>query len=142
MSRIKIELPESFSFEHIIPVRITDINYGGHVGNDKYLSFLHEARMAWLAKYGYTELSFAGTGLILSQAVIEYKKELYYGDTIRVQLQATNPVKYGFDLYFCILLQTNDEAVIAAKAMKTMLCYDYNTKGLVTLPQSAFHLFS
>lgn len=142
MSRIKIELPESFSFEYIMPVRITDINYGGHVGNDKYLSFLHEARMALLAKHGYTELSFAGTGLIMSQAIIEYKKELNYGDTIRIQVQAVNPGKYGFDLYYCILLQTNHQPLIAAKAITTMLCYDYSAKRLVSLPPHIETLFS
>lgn len=143
MSRIKIDLPESFSFEFTMPVRITDVNYGGHVGNDKYFSFLHEARMAWLAQHGYTELSFEGTGLILSQAIIEYKKELNYGDTIRVQVQAANPGKYGFDIYYCMLLQTNDQPVIAAKAMTTMLCYDYSQKRLVSLSATVQnHLFN
>jgi acyl-CoA thioesterase FadM len=47
MARIKIELPQSFSFTCRIPVRITDINYGGHAGNDTVLSIIHEASRAW-----------------------------------------------------------------------------------------------
>ena len=40
MARIKIDLPDSFSFSTSFAVRITDLNYGAHVGNDKVLSFL------------------------------------------------------------------------------------------------------
>ena len=82
MARIKIELPKDFIFSYSMPVRITDLNYGNHVGNDRYLSYLQEARMAWLAGMGYTELELAGTGLIMSNAMIEFKRELSYGHII------------------------------------------------------------
>jgi acyl-CoA thioester hydrolase len=45
MPRVKIELPESWTFRTDIPIRITDINYGNHMGNDSFLGILHEARM-------------------------------------------------------------------------------------------------
>ena len=43
MARIKVELPELFTFNTTIPIRITDLNYGNHVGNDTILSMIHEA---------------------------------------------------------------------------------------------------
>jgi len=43
MTRIKIQLPASFLFAATIPIRITDINYGGHVGNDTVNSFINMA---------------------------------------------------------------------------------------------------
>ena len=46
MQRVKVELPANFNFSCIIPIRITDLNYGGHVGNDAVLSLIHEARIA------------------------------------------------------------------------------------------------
>ena len=52
MERIKINLPETFTFSTIIKIRITDINYGGHVGNDSFLSLVHEARLQFLASNG------------------------------------------------------------------------------------------
>ena len=57
MTRIKIELPETYLFSTEIPVRITDLNYGNHLGNDAILSLLHEARVRFLAYYGWTESS-------------------------------------------------------------------------------------
>ncbi|MBA3674954.1 MAG: esterase, partial [Chitinophagaceae bacterium] len=58
MPRIKINLPvKYFNIEINIPVRITDINYGDHVGNDSLVAIIHEARMQFLQHYGYTELN-------------------------------------------------------------------------------------
>ena len=60
MARIKIDLPVKFSFSTTIPIRITDINFGGHVGNDTILSIVHEARAKFFQHFGYDELNFWG----------------------------------------------------------------------------------
>ena len=100
MARIKIELPEPFYFSCIIPVRITDINYGGHVGNDTVLSVIHEARMQFFKHLGYTEMNFAGTGMLMADVAIEFKKELFYGDAVIVDIKAGDISKVGFDLFY------------------------------------------
>ena len=48
MPKTKIILPERFTFTTEVPIRITDLNYGGHVGNDAVLSILHEIRVQFL----------------------------------------------------------------------------------------------
>lgn len=65
MERIKLTPPEEFKFSTKIKVRITDINYGNHVGNDTFLSYLHEARMQYLNHFNYTELNVNGCSLIM-----------------------------------------------------------------------------
>jgi len=84
----KITLPDSFAFSCDIPVRITDLNYGGHVGNDTILSLIHEARVQYLKKFGMQELDFAGVGLIMGDAAIEFKSESFHGDVIRVWVKS------------------------------------------------------
>ena len=86
MARIRIELPEEFHFSINIPIRITDLNYGGHVGNDTVLSMIHEARVQFLKAHGYSELNLAGVSLIMADAGIEFKAELFYGDITTVRL--------------------------------------------------------
>src|ERR1700692_663956 len=100
MARIKIELPESLSFVTLIPIRITDLNYGGHVGNDTILSLIHEARMQFLTHFGYTELNVAGTALIMGDVAIEFKKEIFYGDKVLVSVAAGDFSRVGFILYY------------------------------------------
>ena len=84
MNRIKIQLPEQFSFSTQIQIRVTDLNYGGHVGNDTILSLLQEGRQQFLQSRGYAELSVESFGLIMADAMIEYKKELNHKDIIEI----------------------------------------------------------
>lgn len=137
MERVKINLPATFLFSTTLTIRITDLNYGGHVGNDTFLSLMQEARQQFLLSYGYKELSFAGYGLILSEAAIEYKRELNYGDTIKISVAASSFDKYGFDLFYKIEIVTASETILAGKAKTGMLCYDYTNKKLVPIPDEA-----
>ena len=86
MARIKIELPEKCIAIFIIPVRITDINYGNHVGNDSLVAIIHEARMQFLQQYGHTEIDVCGTSLIMNELLVEFKNEAFYKDIIEVKL--------------------------------------------------------
>ena len=131
MSRIKLQLPSAFSFQTQIPIRISDINYGNHVGNDAVLSLIHEARVQFLAAKGFSELNCGGVGLIMSDAGIEFKKEIFYGDVITAFVTAVDFTSIGFDLYYN--LETNGKAAVLAKT--GMVCYDYEKKKLAQVPQ-------
>lgn len=134
MARIKIDIPASFSFSTPIQIRITDINYGGHVGNDTVLSIIHEARMQFLQNYGYKELSIGGVGLIMSDVAIEFKKELFYGDQVSVSVAAGEFSKFAFELYYLIEKKHADKTVAAAIAKSGMVCYDYEKKKIALVP--------
>ncbi len=45
-------------FSATLEVRISDINYGNHLGHDSLVSLLHEARVRFLRHLGYTELNY------------------------------------------------------------------------------------
>jgi len=137
MDRIKIDLPIDFLFSTHIPIRITDINYGNHVGNDAFLSLIHEARMQFLQAYGYTELSIEGIGLIMADVAIEYKLELNYGDIVTIYVSATDFDKLGFDLFYKMVINRNNEEIVVAKAKTGMMGFDYQLKKRVTIPALA-----
>ena len=105
-----------------VPVRITDLNYGNHVGNDALVSIIHEARVAWLAKNSLTELDAGGTSLIMGDLAVEYKKESKYGDRLFVSIAAGDTTRLSFELYYSIKNQ-RDELVAIAKT--GLVCYDY-----------------
>ncbi|HTE23405.1 acyl-CoA thioesterase [Flavitalea sp.] len=137
MARIKIDLPSNFSFRVTIPVRITDINYGGHVGNDSVLSIMHEARMQFLKYHGYSELDFGGTGLIMNDVGIEFKNELFYGDSIIASVSAGDFSKVSFDLYYKFEKSTGEKLVLVAAAKTGMICYNYDQKKISVVPEAA-----
>src|SRR5688572_21136575 len=139
MARIKISLPQNFSFTVSIPVRITDVNYGGHVGNDTILSLVHEARMQYLKQLGYTEMQFAGVGLIMADAGIEFKNQLYYEDVVLVSIACTDYSKVSFDLYYklekVVRNDSNSKKILVAAAKTAMVCFDYTNKKIVAIPE-------
>ncbi len=137
MERIKISLPDEFSFSTIIKIRITDLNYGGHVGNDSFLSLIHEARQQFLNHFGYSELNFENASLIMADVAIEFKKELNYKDEVKISVAASGFNKYGFDMFYLLELTNNNQSIIAGKAKTGMLCYDYTNKKLLAVPEAA-----
>lgn len=137
MDRIKLNLPDTFPFSTTLSIRITDLNYGGHVGNDTFLALIHEARQQFLQHYGYTELSFEGTGLIMADSAVEYKHELSHGDVIKISVAATGFDKLGFDLFYLIELVNPEGNKIAGKAKTGMMCFDYTAKKKASVPDAA-----
>ena len=136
MARIKIDLPDQFPFTTEIPVRITDLNYGAHVGNDTILSLIHETRMQWLLNLGYTsELSIEGIGLIMADAGIEFKSELFYGEKIFASLAVTGLTKIGFDIYYKLEKGNSAERIVVALAKTGMLCFDYQKRKIASVPE-------
>jgi len=134
MNRIKIDLPENFHFTTNITIRVTDLNYGGHVGNDSFLSLLHEARQQFLISHGYKELEMEGVGLIMADVAIEFKKELNYGDIVKISVAAMGFDKLGFDLFYKMELINGEESILTGKAKTGMMCYDYTQKKKVAVP--------
>ncbi len=137
MARIKIDLPENFTFHCDLAVRITDINYGGHVGNDAVLSILHEIRMQFFRHFGYTEMEFAGTGMLMADVAIEFKSELFYGDVINASVTASEFSKIGFDIFYKLEKQSGEQKKLVAVAKTGMICYDYDNKKIVAVPDEA-----
>lgn len=137
MARIKIDLPDQFSFSTSIPVRITDLNYGNHVGNDAVLSIIHEARMQFLKNFGYSELDFAGAGMIMSDVAIEFKNELFYGDIVLASVKALDFSKVSFDIYYKLEKIAGNNSMLIAAAKTGMICYDYTKKKVVAVPEDA-----
>ncbi len=137
MSRIKIDLPANLNFQTSIPVRITDLNYGGHVGNDAILSLIHEARMQFLKNIGYSELEFSGLGLIMTDAGIEFKNELFYGDIVVASVGCANLSKVSFDIFYKLEKKVNDSSQLVAMAKTGMVCYDYAKKKVSSIPEEA-----
>ncbi|MFD2920105.1 acyl-CoA thioesterase [Terrimonas rubra] len=137
MARLKLIIPSQFSFTTQIPVRITDVNYGGHVGNDAILSIIHEARMQYLQANGYSEISFEGAGLIMSDVAIDFKNEVFYGDTIIAHVTANDFAKVGFDIVYKLEKIKDDKTIPVALAKTGMVCYDYQARRIAAVPEVA-----
>lgn len=134
MARIKLELPQSYLFSTTIPIRITDLNYGGHVGNDTILSLLHEARMRFLRHHGFSEMDFGGVSLIMGDVAIEFKGEAFYGDEVKVYVAPFDFSKASFDLAYKMVKTPAEKPVAFAKT--GMVCFDYAKRKVAHVPEA------
>jgi acyl-CoA thioester hydrolase len=135
MPKTKLLLPGHFPFTVQIPVRITDLNYGGHVGNDAILSLIHEIRVQFLRSRGYGEMNLAGVGLIMTDVAIEFKNELFYGEILWASVAAADFSRIGFELYYKLEKKVEEKMQSVAFARTAMICYDYAARKIVSVPK-------
>ena len=134
MPRVKLHIPDTFTFETEIPVRVTDINYGGHLGNDAVLSLMHEARVRYLVSLGYSELDIEGASIIMTDAHIVFRGEGFYGDTLLIQIAPDRPEGVRFDLWYRILHKGTGKEI--ARARTEISFFDYSTRKTVPVPEA------
>ena len=128
-------MPEKFSFETIIPIRITDLNYGAHVGNDTVLSILHEARVQFLENFGYEEFNFGGLSLIMSDVAIQFKSEIFYGERLIASVVAQEFSRSTFEVYYKLEKEIDNGKTTVVLAKTGMVCYNYSTKKIAAIPE-------
>lgn len=135
MARVKIEIPDNFIGVVEIPVRITDINYGNHLGNDAVVSIIHEARVSWLKSIGYSEFNIEGVSIIMSDLAVNYINESFYGDVLKIKLAVGECSSAGFELYYNITTNRNEKEIQIAKAKTGIVFYNYEIKKIAGVPE-------
>jgi acyl-CoA thioester hydrolase len=133
MARLKLDMPEKFEFTTKIPVRITDINYGNHLGNDSFLSLIHEARVRYLNNINLTELNIDGFRILMVDSLIIYKSEVFYGDELIFNVAVTDISNTGCDIYYKVTSHNNPGEVAHAKT--GMVFYDNLKKKISAVPK-------
>lgn len=132
MARIKIEIPEKFFFKTEIPVRITDINYGGHLGNDSLLSIIHEARVRFLNNLGYSESNVEGAGIIMIDSAIQYKSEGFYGDHLSIEIAVNDFTGIGCDIVYRLTNKKSGKEIALAKT--GIVFFNYEKRKTAPVP--------
>ena len=124
---LSIPLPplETCLYRESLSVRISDINYGGHLGHDRILSYCHEVRVNYLKALQGSEQNFLGAGLIMRDSATLYKAEGFQGDRLTIGLYADSFWPYGFRFLYS-LLRSSDEREVA-RTQTGMIYYDYST---------------
>jgi len=133
MSRIKIALPGKFIYKTEIPIRITDINYGGHLGNDSLLSIVHEARLQFLNHLGYSESNVEGVGIIMIDAGVQYKSEAFYGDELLVEIAVTDFTGIGCDFVYRVTNKNSNKEIAIVKT--GIVFFNYEKRKTVPVPE-------
>jgi acyl-CoA thioesterase FadM len=134
MARVKLQVPADLSFRTEIPIRISDINYGGHLGNDAVLSIVHEARIQFLQSLGYSELDIEGVGIMMTDAVIVYSSEGFYGDVLIVEVGVTDFQLTNCDFVFRLINKLTGKEI--ARAKTGIAFFNRQTRKISPVPEA------
>jgi acyl-CoA thioester hydrolase len=132
VARTKINEPESYIYSAGYTIRISDLNYGNHLSNDKVLAIAQEVRMMWLTGMQKSELDFFGVSLIQGDAALTYLSEGFYADEIDIELGVMDVSSSSFDLVYKMYNVSTNKDLALVKTR--MVCFDYNQRRVQRLP--------
>lgn len=134
MARLTLDLPDHFIFKTELQVRVNNVNYGGHVGNDSMLTLMQDARIIFYQKSGFkSELKFEGNvGHIISDALVLYQSESFLGDLLQIEIGVTDFSKYGFDMVYLVTNLTTGKET--ARGKTGIVCFDYEKRKVAPIP--------
>ncbi len=118
---------EGFDFVHREKVRFRDVDAMGHVNNAVFLTYIEEARIAYLLRFD------AGvTDMILARAEIDFRAPLRAHDEIEIGVRPAGIGTKSFELEY----EVRSGAAVAAQAKTVIVSYDYESGRSVELPES------
>ena len=132
MARIEIAPPKEYVYSTDIPIRITDINRGRHLAHDAVLSIMEEARVRFMRSIGYPEENMDGESFITVDAGIIYKRQGFYGQTLRIEIAVTDFSRKGCDIVYKISNAETGEEMVRAKT--GMLFFNYREQKVAPVP--------
>ncbi|HEY3858071.1 MAG TPA: thioesterase family protein [Gammaproteobacteria bacterium] len=130
MPRVEIDLPERFAFSTELEVRVSDLNYGNHVGNDGVLTLIHEGRRRYLRSLGEDEIGKDGLGFVIADAALVYRAQAFYGERLTVQVAAGEFQSRSCSFYY----RVSKGEVTVAEARTGVVCFDFKTQKAIAMP--------
>ena len=115
-------------------VRIGDINYGGHLGNDKSLLLFQDARIRFLESLGFSERHIGDrAGIIMSEAHVYFRKEVFLHDELYADVAISDVSTSSFELSYSI--KRIGDAVEVLQGSTKLIAFDYEKKKVTRLPE-------
>ncbi|MEN8165551.1 MAG: acyl-CoA thioesterase, partial [Acidobacteriota bacterium] len=100
MARIRLNPPEKPVFSTDLDVRVTDLNYGRHLGHMELAGLLHQARVEFLNTHGMTEINVEGRKLIVVDLAVSYRSEAFLGQHLAIDIglafEGTRGVEFAY----------------------------------------------
>jgi acyl-CoA thioester hydrolase len=134
MAKIKLKARGNYTFQYQTTLKVRDINYGGHLGNDAVVSLLQEARMALLGELGGSELDLGDgeTGIIMNELAVNYRAEGRLMDEITIHSEITDLKAASFRI--CHRVARGHDTLALAEV--GLVAFNYKTGRIAEVPQS------
>jgi acyl-CoA thioesterase FadM len=116
-------------------IRIGDINYGGHMGNEAALLLFQDARIRFLESIGFSEKYIGDkAGIILTEAHVYFRKEVFLHDELYADIAVAEVTTSSFEMVYSI--KRSADAVEVLNGRTRLIAFDYDRKKVTRLPEA------
>lgn len=77
----------NLEYTDTIKPRISDINYGGHLGHVELINLLHEVRVKFLHQYSLKETDIDGHVLVVRNLNLTYKNQVFWNNNLEIKMR-------------------------------------------------------
>lgn len=134
MARIALESLTTSLISYPVKIRYSDINTASHVGNDKLISLIQEARIELLETLGFKNNSDTDVTYVVADLGVNYKAEAFFADELLIEVGVTDFREKSFDVLYKVTNTKNHQIIAEAKTGLVFL--DPQTGKATAIPES------
>jgi acyl-CoA thioester hydrolase len=124
----------NFRFYHPIEIRYGDLDPQGHVNNSRYLTYMEQARIAYIQHLGlWKGGSFLDIGIILADVQVTFLAPILFGEQIRVGLQVTRLGNKSISMEY--IIDESQSGQEYASGSTVVVAYDYSDHCTIPIPE-------
>jgi acyl-CoA thioester hydrolase len=128
-----ISAMSTFRFSYPMEVRYGDLDPQGHVNNAKYLTYMEQARVAYIRRLGvWKGNSFLDIGIILAEARITFLKPVTLGMDVQVAVRVSKLGHKSLTMEYRLENGLGGEAL--ASGLSVLVAYDYRSGETIPIP--------
>ena len=130
--RIRLLEQPAYEFHYDLVVRVSQLDYGHHLGRDSIIGMAHEARAFMFHSLGVEENNLGDdrTGVIIGDLAVSYHGEAGLFDTLRIDTHIGVPGRSNFRVFQRIM----HEGRLIALVETGTIAFDYAARAIVPIP--------
>lgn len=122
MERVTLDFPaEAVIHRHPLTVRVTDMNYGRHLGHDALVSLLHEARVQAFASLELPEWDMQGHPSVVADLAIQYQHEARWPDALMIETAVPEPQGKALTIYHRVYHAETQRVIATARVNQLLM---------------------
>jgi len=132
MARVILEEQPTYTFEHTLTIRFTDVNMAAHLATEALVGMLQEARAQALHQLGFDAFSLGvkNVGFAIADLAVNFKQEGALFETLQIESKFGDFGRRSMRLYHRI----TRAGELLALAEAGLVCFDYAVRQPVPIP--------
>jgi acyl-CoA thioester hydrolase len=120
-------------FSSVYTVTIGDINYGGHLGNERALLIFQDARIRFFKSLGFSERDIGGgVGIVVVESGCSYLRQVFLHEELEIHIKVEGMEGKKCTLQYTVFRSEDGQKVLSG--FTVILAYNYSLCKVVQLP--------